>query len=196
MVMRVDSKLSIVASAVAALLVAGCASGGKRTAAPQRPAAAPEPAPPQAASRAVAPINRGLSDAESLWHVRSALNVAALSCRGPNRANVVPAYNRLLRHHKAPLASAYAATEAKFRARHGGAWAKHYDTHATRLYNFFAMPTAQASFCRTSTSVLASANGMTAGALVAYAPSALAQLEAPFMSRGPAVVARRAPRAR
>ena len=58
-----------------------------------------------------------------------------------------------------------------------------YDTHATRLYNFFAMPTSQAQFCVTAHQVLAKATVMPPDSITSYAPVALAQIEAPFLRR-------------
>jgi hypothetical protein len=115
--------------------------------------------------------------------MRSALNVAALSCRTAKTSGVAPAYNRMLVRHKAVLATANAAEIAPYRARYGAKWSGAYDVHATRLYNFFAMPTAQLQFCAAAGQVLAKANAMTPDAVVGYAPVALAQLEAPFLRR-------------
>jgi len=164
-------------------LLAACASGGQKPA-PVRSAVAPPPSPaPAVASRPSAPINANLSPSEALWHLRSALNVAALSCRTAKTSGVAPAYNRMLGRHKAALATANAAEMAPFRARYGAKWSGAYDVHATRLYNFFAMPTAQVQFCTAAGQVLAKANSMTPEAIVGYAPVALAQLEAPFLRR-------------
>lgn len=182
------TKRGLALSAVChALLLAGCAStGGKRVAtrpeaAPQRPRyAEPEPTVP---AHPVAAINANLSADEALWHVRSALNVAALSCRTRASAGVASAYNHMLQRHKAMLVRANAAETGPFRARYGAKWAGPYDAHATKLYNFFAMPTAQERFCMAASQVLAKINTTPPDAMSAYAPSALAQLEAPFLRR-------------
>ena len=161
-------------------LLSGCASN------PVKPVAVrpPVPTPPAVtAIRPAATINANLSGNEAVWHMRAALNVAALSCQTKKTYSVAPAYNRMLTRHKAVLAAANAAEVAPFRARYGAKWAGPYDTHATRLYNFFAMPTGQAQFCTTATQVLAKTNAITPDALVDYAPKALAQLEAPFLTR-------------
>ncbi len=172
-----------IAGLVGTLLVAGCASEVRQTAV-VRPAQAPAPVPQLTApSRPSAPINANLSEHEALWHMRSALNVAALSCRTGKVAGIASSYNRMLARHKTALAAANTAEMAPFKARFGTKWSGAYDAHATRLYNFFAMPTAQARFCPAAQQVLAKANAMTADAIVSYAPSALAQLEAPFLVR-------------
>lgn len=162
-------------------LLSGCASGVHESAT-VRPSPTLPP-PPIVANRPSAPINANLSANEALWHMRSALNVAALSCRTAKTSGVAPAYNRMLARHKAVLAVANAAEVAPYRARYGAKWSGAYDVHATRLYNFFAMPTAQLQFCGAAGQVLAKANAMTPDAIVGYAPIALAQLEAPFLRR-------------
>ena len=167
-------------SLLGVILLSGCASN------PVKPVAVrpPVPTPPSvAATRPAATINANLSGNEAVWHMRSALNVAALSCRTRKMLGVAPAYNRMLVRHKTALAAANAAEVAPFRARYGAKWAGPYDTHATRLYNFFAMPAGQAQFCISATQVLAKTNAIAPDALVDYAPKALAQLEAPFLTR-------------
>jgi len=167
-----------------AMLVAGCASGVQKSATVRPSPALPSPSPPPiVASRPSAAINVNLSANEALWHMRSALNVAALSCRTGKTSGVAPAYNRMLVRHKAVLAAANAAEIAPFRARYGAKWSNAYDVHATKLYNFFAMPTAQLQFCAAAGQVLAKANAMAPDAITGYAPLALAQLEAPFLHR-------------
>jgi len=166
------------------LLLAGCATGVRQLAV-VRPATTTSPNLPPASipSRPSASINVNLSEQESLWHLRSALNVAALSCRTGKGSGVASSYNRMLSRHKAALAAANAAEIAPFRARYGAKWSTAYDTHATRLYNFFAMPTAQGQFCIAAQQVLAKANAITPDAMTSYAPAALAQIEAPFLRR-------------
>lgn len=169
-----------IASILSAVLLSGCASKPVKPVAVRVPVQAP---PPVAATRPVAAINANLSANEALWHMRAALNVAALSCRTKKTAGVAPAYNRMLARHKSVLAVANSAEQAPFHARYGAKWAGPYDTHATRLYNFFAMPTAQVQFCAAASQVLANANAMAPASLTSFAPAALAQLEAPFLAR-------------
>ncbi len=165
-----------------ALLVAGC-SGEVRQSASIRPAPNAPPPPTIVPSKPSASINANLSEQEALWHLRSGLNVAALSCRTGKLAGIASSYNRMLARHKAALAAANAAEIAPFRARYGAKWSSAYDTHATRLYNFFAMPTSQAQFCVTAHQVLAKATVMPPDSITSYAPVALAQIEAPFLRR-------------
>lgn len=169
----------VISSCLGVAFLSGCASN------PVKPVAVrpPPPIPPTVtATRPAASINANLSGSEAVWHMRAALNVAALSCRTRTTLGVAPAYNRMLTRHKIVLAAANAAEVAPFQARYGAKWAAPYDTHATRLYNFFAMPAGQAQFCATATKVLAKTNAIAPDALADYAATALAQLEAPFLT--------------
>ncbi len=182
--MRIRQKISgrAISALTGVLLVAGCA-GGVRQSASIRPAPNVSPPPAIVPSRPSASINVNLSEQEALWHLRSGLNVAALSCRTGKMVGIASSYNRMLARHKAALAAANAAEIAPFRARYGAKWSSAYDTHATRLYNFFAMPAAQAQFCNAAYQVLAKATGMQPDSITSYAPVALAQIEAPFLRR-------------
>jgi cell division septation protein DedD len=122
-----------------------------------------------------ATINSGVSAQEALWHVRAALNVAALSCaHRPGGAGIVAHYNALLTQRKAVFATAYAAESS----RYGQAAL---DQHMTRLYNFFAQPPAQTAFCTAAAGVADRIAGVPATGLPQYAPGALDQLEAPIL---------------
>jgi hypothetical protein len=113
--MRISNNTWVALAAGAAAL-AGCSSGGGRNEVASRPA--PAPLPPIAQPAPPPPVVV-ISPQEALWNMRSALNVAALSCRGSRMPGVAPAYNRMLSRHKAPLAEAYAAVQAKYMALPG-----------------------------------------------------------------------------
>ncbi|MET0364455.1 MAG: hypothetical protein ABW169_07355, partial [Sphingobium sp.] len=57
--------------------------------------------------------NRGMTGQQALWHVRMALNVAALGCRDAGDVMGVE-YNRMLRLHARPLAQANAEADAQY----------------------------------------------------------------------------------
>lgn len=124
--------------------------------------------------------NLNLTRDETSWHVRAALNVAALGCRDAAEAQTVGAYNRLLREHRATLAAADAGVKNVYRARHGAAWESAHDRQMTRVYNFFAQPTAHDDFCAAARDVLARAEIVTADQFAGFAAEALPLLEAPF----------------
>ena len=95
--------------------------------------------------------NRLLNTNESIWHLRSALNVAAINCRDPNWAQITPDYNQFLTLHKVQLAKATKAIDAEYVKRYSGtAGLRIRDTKSTELYNYFALPPVKREFCDTS----------------------------------------------
>ncbi|MFD1950021.1 hypothetical protein ACFSGX_04450 [Sphingomonas arantia] len=125
-------------------------------------------------------INYALSPDQVAWHVRSALNVAVLSCRGPGEAVIAADYNALLKRQKATLAAAYDRVQAQFRQTGGATWQSAQDAHSTRVYNFFALPPAKPGFCAAATEVLTESRTVEPAAFVTFAQGALPRLEAPF----------------
>lgn len=151
----------------------------------------PEPAPPPGSSpNQLIPIrdlqgryatpNVGLSREATVWHMRAALNVAALGCRDAAEQKTVAQYSRLLTAQRRGLAAADLAVKAQYRARYGARWSKTHDQTMTRVYNFFAQPPAQAAFCEAARGVLLEAQTIAPGKLADFAAGALPRLEAPF----------------
>jgi hypothetical protein len=178
------------AALAAALLLASC-THRKPVAVETPPAVVPVPRPELATNlTAVVPpartadghyrtINFGIDPIQTEWHVRAALNVAAIGCRGAADGALVNAYNAMLTGQKAELARANSAVEAKYRAA-GGDWQSAHDAYMTRLYNFFSQPAAKAAFCAVADR-LAPQAATPAGGFQAFAAQALPQLEAPFL---------------
>ena len=179
----------ILAGIVASLMLAGCAAKQTEVAiAPPPPAPSPQPMP-QPPHGAVAGMtvparlpdggyatpNAGLAPAAALWHVRTGLNVAALSCRGANEATIVAQYNALLHDRKAALAEAHAALLSD----QGQAG---YDEAMTRLYNYWARPAVQDDFCAAAAHVLAETAGIAPTTIDSFATGAIARLDAPFVA--------------
>ncbi len=158
--------------------VTGCAS--RQPAAPvvTTPAATPQSAP----SGSVA----GLTPGQRVWHLRAALNVAALGCPSRTGGAIVDRYNRLLRDRKAEFADAYRAEVAVFRGRHGDAWQAPFDRGMTSLYNGFAAPDGQAAFCDVADAIAAEA--LATRDLTAMAGPALLRIEAAFAAPPPVAV--------
>lgn len=141
------------------------------------------PAPPVTVAAAAlpaagpSPINAGLSAAATVWHLRAALNVAALACRGPGEAETATRYNAMLGTQKVALAAAQARLSDEYRAG-GGDWQARYDEAMTRLYNFFADIRSQSRFCAAAAGVLADVQTLPPGALPAFAAAQLPMLDA------------------
>jgi hypothetical protein len=174
---RVPHLIAASVAAVAIATVTACASRPKEVAVVAPP---PEPAPvPVYVTPPISPINRGLSPAATVWHMRVALNVAALACRGAQETTIVQRYNAMLATHKTTLASAETALEAQFRAG-GGSWQDRYDDAMTKLYNFFSQAQARDAFCTQASATLAETERLTPGELQSFAAAVLPTLDAPF----------------
>lgn len=106
-----------------------------------------------------------------IWNMRSALNVAALSCQFSPYLRTVDNYNGILAHHSRELAAAYAALEGYFRRVHGARGPRRFDDYSTQTYNNFSPLLAQIGFCQTAArigkDVLARPKGQFAAASVA-----------------------------
>ncbi len=136
-----------------------------------------EPPAPDGAGGYLTP-NRGLSGEETTWHLRVALNVAALGCRGA----LVDGYNALLTAHKTALAATADAVTMRYKARFGQGWQAQHDDAMTRLYNFWALPPAQGAFCAAAQAVLAEAATLAPDTLPGFAATALPRIEAPLVA--------------
>lgn len=124
--------------------------------------------------------NRHLSGDEQVWHLRTALNVAALGCGGADAAAMAAGYNAFIATDAAVLAAAQTGIERDDRARDGAGWQAGEDGRMTRLYNFWAQPVAHAAFCAEARAVMAEVQTVAAVDLAGYAAGAVPRLEAPF----------------
>jgi len=174
-----------------ALLVAGALCTATPSLAQDFSGDAVPPAPPPGASaNQMIPLrdsdgnyqtpNRHLIPEETAWHVRAALNVAALGCRDVYEAQTVALYNAMLRQQRDVLARADSAVRADYHERYGAGWQDRHDDAMTRLYNFFAQPPAQTAFCDVAHAVLAESATVDPEDFLAFAADALPRLEAPF----------------
>jgi hypothetical protein len=123
--------------------------------------------------------NRNLSPAAATWHLRAALNVAALACRGPAGDAIALRYNAAIRAHAPALAHAEAQLAGEFRAA-GGDWRNRYDGEMTRLYNFFALAPARADFCAAADRMLDDMASVAPAALPGFAQTHMATIDRPF----------------
>lgn len=156
------------------------------------PVAAPAPVPMPAGARPGMRIparlpdgrwatpNRGLSAAGTTWHLRAALNVAVLACRGPQELTMVAQYNALLATRKRELAAAETTLEQEYRGTGAKDWQSTFDNQMTRLYNFFAQDFAHDGFCTAAQDALAAVTTVPADGLGAFAAQRLPVLEQPF----------------
>lgn len=134
--------------------------------------------PVPAADGSVATPNTSLSQPATLWHLRAALNVAALQC-GKAGDPVEIAYNAFLKTHKSALTAAHASVAKEYKAAHGNDAQDAFDDAMTRLYNFYAQPPVRSGFCQTALPLVTEAS--TSNDLAELAPRALAAIDAPFV---------------
>ncbi len=180
------------ASVTVLALIAGCSTPEKKAPPTPPPPVVPtiKPLPPMGAveemgipevgedGKYLTP-NRGVTANTALWHVRMALNVAALSCHGVNEPARIQ-YNRILHVHEAALREANAAVDRNYYVAYGQGGLKARELLNTVVYNFFALPPVTKSFCPVAIEVGAKILAMPSNQLLAYAPEALTQLEKPF----------------
>lgn len=84
-----------------------------------------------------------------VWHLRVAMNVAALQCDFEPSLLTVSNYNATLAHHKAELADSFARLGSYFRRTAGNAAAgqRALDMYNTRIYSSYSTVHAQREFC-------------------------------------------------
>ncbi|MFY9351513.1 hypothetical protein [Sphingobium sp.] len=123
--------------------------------------------------------NRGVTSNTALWHVRMALNVAALNCDkyGSTARNQ---YNQILTVHKDMLGDANSAVDRNYKAAYGNAALQSRERLNTIVYNFFALPPVIKNFCPVAVTVGAKVLAIPSTQLLVEAPALLAELEKPF----------------
>jgi hypothetical protein len=157
------------------------------------PAIPPRPYPPGGASAVtrIPPFaidgvretpNRWLSRDEAIWNFRSALNVAAINCRGPIWGQIATDYNQLLTVHKTRLAQVTKAVDTEYKVKYPGQNALRVrDTKSTELYNYFALPPVKQEFCDAAMVKTKEALLVPSAAFSEYAVGALVDLDGIFI---------------
>ena len=164
---------------------------------PPAPAPAPTPmimpVPPNSASptlvipavdatgRRMTP-NIDLSPEQALWQLRIGLNVAALSCRGPDEATLVAHYSSFLRNNQRAIAAAERWVIRDQGLRNGTNGIAARDALSTRLYNYFAQPPVKTEFCVRATQIMALAAVEPTANILTFASTQLALLDEPFIA--------------
>ena len=179
-----------VASITTLALIAGCSTPKKEVVAPPPVIETIRPVPPMGAVEGMSvpdvgadgkrlTPNRGVTSNTALWHVRMALNVAALSCHEAGDLARLQ-YNQMLHVHKAVLGAANAAVDRNYQFEYGSTGIARREQLNTVVYNFFSLPPVQPTFCKAAIEVGAKMLSMPSASLLAYAPEALTALEKPF----------------
>ena len=94
-------------------------------------------------------VNTGLTQDETLWHFRSAWNVAALNCMEPVHQPILDTYGTFLKQQARKLTAANNAIDKVYRDRHGSRSqaVQAREAEMTQVYNYFALPPTLSSFC-------------------------------------------------
>lgn len=135
----------------------------------------PAPPPPPVAPLGSASPNQGLSPAGSLWHLRSAMNVAALKCGEDVRVS----YNAFLLVQRRALARAEQRLVREYR-RAGGDWRDRFDDRMTQVYNYFARVPGEELLCYHARDVLPRVREAAPGDLDALAARTLVAIDRAF----------------
>jgi hypothetical protein len=123
--------------------------------------------------------SRKLTGDAAVWHLRSALNVAALACRGADEARYADGYNGMIRTRAARLAAAEKGLAGEFQAG-TAAGREAYDRAMTGLYNYYARPEVHAGFCKAALTAI-DAQAKTAEAdFDGFCARTLTDLDVPF----------------
>jgi hypothetical protein len=127
-------------------------------------------------------LNKGLNKEETLWHLRSGWNVAALNCTGATEEPILAGYTAFLKKYERKLRATNTALDAQYRRELGtrAEGVKGRELVSTQVYNYFALPGARSGFCDAA---LAMSNEFLASApddADAFAATQLPKLEAVF----------------
>lgn len=170
-----------------------------KSAKPSKPVAAPAPpvaevrrpggfmVPKAIELRNPTPAER---EANAVWNIRAALNVAALQCQFSGFLKTTKNYNSFLQAHSEELARAQQTMIGHFRRTDGAKALNSFDMYTTRTYNSFSTLDAQYAFCNAAGFIgrrvlavpkgklgeTALAEGPTIRAALAYSPLAPALL--------------------
>ena len=126
--------------------------------------------------------NRGVTSNTALWHVRMALNVAALNCLDPQYQPILDAYSSYIKDYARPLKQVNDRIDAEYRKEYGARRTaiQARESQMTMVYNYFALPPARADFCRTALGVSQQYLASQQVDPLAFALANFSALEGPF----------------
>lgn len=126
-------------------------------------------------------VNYGISTSQAVWNLRSAYNVAALTCIEPQFAPILDGYKRFLKVYAKSLDNANKEIDASFKSQFPGrAGIVARESYQTQVYNFFSLPPVDSGFCKAAMEVSTELATVDATQFEAYSFGGLAKLEAPF----------------
>lgn len=120
------------------------------------------------------------TDQAAVWHLRNALNVAALGC-DLEGGGVIEPYNAWLRTRAAAIDRYYQAYIREWQATGWWDWQRVYDNNQTRIYNFYAQPAMRSAFCAAARREIMQVGQVEEGDLPTFARAALLRIDRVFV---------------
>jgi len=99
------------------------------------------------------PMTVAETEADAIWNLRAALNIAALQCQYSPFLATVSLYNDIQKQHFDELARAKSTMTAHFQRYEGRRAETSFDQYTTKTYNAFSTLDAQLAFCEQTASV-------------------------------------------
>jgi hypothetical protein len=127
-------------------------------------------------------VNKKLTADETLWHMRSAWNVAALNCLGPAYEPILEGYRSFLKKYARKLSATNTALDKRYQTQLGAraTGVKARELRMTQVYNYFALPPARTDFCNTALSIANEYLAAPPSDPEPFAAAALPRLDAAF----------------
>jgi hypothetical protein len=127
-------------------------------------------------------VNSNLNENESIWHFRSAWNVAALNCLGAEHQPILDAYGSFLKQHARKLTATNTALDQQFRRAHGSRnqAVRAREALMTQVYNYFALPPTRPALCATALAIAGEYQATPPEDIAAFATSGLQRFEGVF----------------
>ncbi|HEX7857418.1 MAG TPA: hypothetical protein VF503_27370 [Sphingobium sp.] len=120
-----------------------------------------------------------------VWHLRAALNVAALQCDFEPTLLTTSNYNNMINHHRDELSGAFNTLGAYFKRVNGVvAGQKQLDQYGTRVYSSYSAVQAQIDFCQVAGKVGREAIFAPRGALYKVAQNRIGELRGALVAKG------------
>jgi len=124
--------------------------------------------------------NFDMTDAAAVWHLRGALNVAALACDKAG-GGVLDGYNAWIKAHSGALDSAVKTYLADWEQTGWWDWRQAYEANMTRLYNFYSNSTMRVAFCAAARVEMSRVATVADKDLPGFARASLVRLDQPFI---------------
>jgi hypothetical protein len=138
--------------------------------------------PPRRADGTRQTVNSDLGENETLWHFRSAWNVAALNCLEPEYQPILDGYGAFLKQNARKLTAANNALDQEYRREHKtrSEATKAREVVMTQVYNYFALPPTRPGLCATGLAVANEYQATPPEDLAVFATAGLQRFEAVF----------------